>query len=321
MGMKIGLIGYGEVGRIFAEDLSKIGVTLNAFDTKLSNSEGDSLRAHAARHGVHMTGSASEAVFGADLVICAVTAVQTVIAARSCVDGIARNTKHADKYNLHTDRPPHEQSSCSYLDFNSVSPGVKMQCSEIIRHAGGRYVEAAIMTSVPQHRSQVPILLGGPHAQQLLPELTSLGFKASLVSAKFGVSSATTMCRSVIIKGFEAMVIESLTTARAYGVEDKVIASLYETFPGIDWEQQAAYFFQRVIEHGQRRSEEMFECAATVTDVGLTPWSARGSAERDNWISDLAERGVFGDSSQDGFARNEDWRVEADRILQHLKTS
>jgi 3-hydroxyisobutyrate dehydrogenase-like beta-hydroxyacid dehydrogenase len=319
--MKIGLIGYGEVGRIFAEDLSKLGVTLNAFDNKLSDSEGDSLRAHAALHGVHMACSASEAVLAADLVICAVTASQTVIAARSCVDGIARNTKHADKYNLHTDRPPAEQGSCTYLDFNSVSPGVKFQCSEIVQHAGGRYVEAAIMTSVPPYRSQVPILLGGPYAEGLVSELNSLGFKASVASAKFGVSAAATMCRSVIIKGLESMVIESLTTARAYGVEDSVIASLYESFPGIDWEQQAAYFFQRVIEHGKRRSEEMLECAATVSEVGLTPWSATGSAERNAWMADIAERGVFGDPTQAGFARHVDWRIEADRILRHIKAS
>jgi hypothetical protein len=59
-----------------------------------------------------------------------------------------------------------------------------------------------------------------------------------------------------MIKGLEAMVIESFTAARPYGVEDAVIASLHETFPGIDWEKQGAYFFQRVIEHGRRRSEE-----------------------------------------------------------------
>jgi 2-pyrone-4,6-dicarboxylate lactonase len=41
------------------------------------------------------------------------------------------------------------------------------------------------------------------------------------------------MCRSVMIKGLEAMVIESFTAARHYGVEDAVIASLHETFPGI----------------------------------------------------------------------------------------
>ncbi len=78
-----------------------------------------------------------------------------------------------------------------------------------------------------------------------------------------------------MIKGLEAMVIEAFTTARAYGVEDAVLASLKETFPGIDWEKQGAYFFQRVIEHGRRRAEEVREVAETVRDIGLTPWSAR----------------------------------------------
>ena len=76
----------------------------------------------------------------------------------------------------------------------------------------------------------------------------------------------------------EAMVIESFTAARAYGVEDAVLASLKETFPGIDWEKQGAYFFQRVIEHGRRRSEEMFESARTVQETGLPVWSASGTA-------------------------------------------
>jgi Domain of unknown function (DUF1932) len=118
-----------------------------------------------------------------------------------------------------------------------------------------------------------------------------------------------------MIKGLEAMVIESFTTARAYGVEDAVIASLYETFPGIDWEVQGAYFFQRVIEHGRRRSEEVVEVAETVREIGLTPWSARATAERQAWVADRADNGVFGPKMAPGFARSADWRIEADRIL------
>ena len=102
----------------------------------------------------------------------------------------------------------------------------------------------------------------------------TLGFAAKVASDKLGVACATKMCRSVMIKGLEAMVIESFTTARAYGVEDAVLASLDETFPGIDWEKQGAYFFQRVIEHGRRRSEEVREVAETVREIGLAPWSA-----------------------------------------------
>ena len=140
-----------------------------------------------------------------------------------------------------------------------------------------------------------------------------------MASEKLGVASATKMCRSVMIKGLEAMVIESFTTARAYGVEDAVLASLKETFPGIDWEKQASYFFQRVIEHGRRRSEEVREVAETVREAGLTPWSASGTAERQVWMADLADAGLFGAKGTTEFARSADWRVEADRILANVK--
>jgi 3-hydroxyisobutyrate dehydrogenase-like beta-hydroxyacid dehydrogenase len=159
------------------------------------------------------------------------------------------------------------------------------------------------------------MLLGGPHAKAWLPVLESLGFNPKYSSERFGIASATKMCRSVMIKGLEAMCIESLTSARAYGVEDQVIASMYETFPGIDWEKQAAYFFQRVIEHGKRRSEEKFESAKTVYDIGLTPWSAQGTAEKQAWMATLADSGVFGETGLDDFARCANWRIEADRIL------
>jgi 3-hydroxyisobutyrate dehydrogenase-like beta-hydroxyacid dehydrogenase len=127
------------------------------------------------------------------------------------------------------------------------------------------------------------------------------------------------MCRSIMIKGLEAMLIESFTTARHYGVEDAVIASLQETFPGIDWEKQGAYFFQRVIEHGRRRSEEVREVEQTVREAGLEPWSAAGTAERQACMADMADAGVFGARGAPGFARSADWRVEADRFLADIQ--
>ena len=175
------------------------------------------------------------------------------------------------------------------------------------------------MTSVPPYRIRVPLLLGGPGARELAPLLNEIGFDAKVSSDQLGIASATKMCRSIMIKGMEAMVIESFTTARAYGVDDALLASLTETFPSIDWEKQGAYFFQRVIEHGRRRSEEVREVAETVREIGLTPWLAEGTAERQGWVADLADDGLFGTRGTPGFARSADWRVEADRILTEFK--
>jgi 3-hydroxyisobutyrate dehydrogenase-like beta-hydroxyacid dehydrogenase len=297
--MHIALIGYGEVGRILAEDLLPQGHRVTAFDLKLDGEAGNPLREHAAKIDVLLERSHVAAVQGAELVVSAVTASQAVAVAQACATGLEPGT--------------------FFLDFNSASPGAKIDAARIVDATGARYVEGAVMTSIPPYRIKVPLLLGGAHAAALAPLLTGLGFAAQVASDRLGVASATKMCRSVMIKGLEAMVIESFTTARHYCVEDAVIASLQETFPGIDWEKQAAYFFQRVIEHGRRRSEELREVAVTVREAGLEPHSAAGAAERQAWVADLADAGVFGAKGTKAFARSADWRLEADRILEKAR--
>jgi len=295
----IGFVGYGEVGRILAEDLRTQGVQISACDIKLGTRAEATLREHASAYGVELVTAHAELAHRVDFIVSAVTASQAVPVAEACAPGVRKGTW--------------------FLDFNSASPGAKQRAAHLIDDAGGRYVEGAVMTSLPPYRIQVPLLLGGPGATTLRPLLVALGFAPQVASERLGVASATKMCRSVMIKGMEAMVIESLTTARAYGVEDAVLASLKETLPGIDWEKQAAYFFQRVIEHGRRRSEEVREVAETVREIGLTPWSAQGTADRQAWVADLADAGVFGNRNAKEFARSTNWRTEADRILDRIK--
>jgi len=293
----VGLVGYGEVGQILAEDLCARGIAVSAYDVKLDRSDAAApLHTHAAAHGVVLASSHAALAAGVDLVVCAVTASQTLAAADALASGLKRGA--------------------FVLDFNSASPGAKAAAAAAVTRAGGRYVEGAVMTSVPPHRIRVPLLLGGPDAHALEAPLRALGFAPRIASERLGVASATKMCRSVVVKGLEAMLIESLTTARRHGVEDDVLASLRETFPGVDWERQASYFFARVIAHGRRRAEEMREAAQTVREAGLVPWSAEGTAERQAWLADLADAGVFdGDAAAVGVV---DWRVEADRILAAL---
>ena len=291
---RIGLVGYGEVGRILAEDLRSRGLRVVAHDLKLGGPAESPLIEHASRHGVELAGSHAELAAGADLIVSAVTASQAVNVAEACAPAL--------------------RSGAWFLDFNSASPGAKIKAAGAIGGAGGRYVEGAVMTSIPPYRIRVPLLLGGAHAAALTPLLKTLGFDSKLASEKLGVASATKMCRSVMIKGLEAMVIESFTAARAYGVEDQVLASLAETFPGIDWERQGSYFFQRVIQHGRRRAEEMEEAAQTVREIGLEPFSAAGTAKRQAWVADLADAGLMGERD----APRENWRLDADRIIDTL---
>ena len=77
-GWKVGLVGYGEVGRILSEDLRKAGVAVAAYDIKLDDDRAPPLRDHAADIGVRLARSHADLAGQADLIVSAVTASQAV---------------------------------------------------------------------------------------------------------------------------------------------------------------------------------------------------------------------------------------------------
>ena len=275
------------------------GVAVSAYDLKLDLGQGVPLREHAAAHGVRLAASHAALAASADLIVSAVTASQAVPVAQACAPAIRRGAW--------------------FLDFNSASPGAKQRAARLIDAAGGRYVEGAVMTSIPPYRIKVPLLLGGPHAAALLPAARRPGLRGQGRVGKLGIASATKMCRSVMIKGLEAMVIESFTAARAYGVEDALIASLKETFPGIDWETPGCLLLparDRARPPAQRGSARGGRDRARDrpdTVVGRGHGRAPGVDRRPR------RRRRVRRARQPGFARSADWRVEADRILHHAR--
>lgn len=259
----VALIGLGEVGQILAVDLAKAGVgTITAYDILFSDPASVPSRAKGPAEKCATMG---DAVTGRDLVISAVTAASDQAAAEAAA--------------------PFLKPDAFFLDVNSVSPGQKQAGARTINGKGGRYVEAAVMTPFPPKRIASPILLGGPHAAAFLAEAAGLGFSAKLFSDEYGQASATKMCRSVMIKGIEALLTESLLTARHYGVDATVLASLSDLLPVGDWNRLAAYMISRSLEHGKRRAEEMREVAQTVAEAGIAPLMTRACVERQDWAA------------------------------------
>jgi hypothetical protein len=291
----IAIIGYGEVGGIFARGLlgqSGVG-TVTAWDQKFVDQNANAGR-RAANDGMKVAASVLDACMQADLIISAVTASNTLAVAQEVMVHIGNGSL--------------------FLDLNSASPGTKQKAAALIDDAGGHYVEAGVMTSVPPYGIRVPMLLGGAKAVDLAIELTKWGMNAKPVSDQLGVASAIKMCRSVMIKGLEALVIESYTTARFYGVEDYVLPTLQETFPSINWSKQGAYFFSRVVQHGKRRAEEMREAANTVLEAGFNPTLTSAIADKQQWVADKARDGLFADISNEA-----DWREFADILLTNAR--
>jgi 3-hydroxyisobutyrate dehydrogenase-like beta-hydroxyacid dehydrogenase len=98
------------------------------------------------------------------------------------------------------------------------------------------------------------------------------------------------MCRSVIIKGIEGIMMECLLAARHYGVEADVLDSLKDMFPGQDWTTLSGHMIRRSLQHGKRRAEEMREVARTVAEAGVTPHMTAGAVERHDWAAGVGSR-------------------------------
>ncbi|VWC59024.1 NAD(P)-dependent oxidoreductase [Burkholderia lata] len=271
----IAFIGFGEAGGLLGGALAARNVRVAMYDRLLDNAHtAPAMRNRAACLNVRAAPTLADAVRDVRWIISAVTAssdAEVADAVAACI------------------RPGQ-----TFIDINSVSPAMKQHGQQRIEGAGGHYVEAAVMAPVPPYGLAVPMLLGGPQAEAVAYELKALGFNARAVSARVGVASAAKMCRSVMIKGIEALTVECLGAARAYGADALVLASLRQTF-----DQFAAapdlpgYLISRVAEHGRRRAAEMREVCETLREGGIAPeMSAACARVQDCFVDRMAERGL-----------------------------
>ena len=152
------------------------------------------------------------------------------------------------------------------------------------------------MSPIGPRRIASPVLVGGPHAREFVPLARSLGFTGlEFCSDSIGRAAATKLCRSVVVKGMESLLVEALVAARHYGVEAAVIASLANVLPHPDWAEQAHYMVSRSLRHGVRRAEEMREAAETVAGAGIEPWMSAACARRQAWGPEITGKPAEGE--------------------------
>lgn len=293
---RIALIGFGEVGQRFGREFAETGkFQLATYDILFNNSpQGAALRDKARALGIEACASAAAAAEGAEIVFSAVTAT----AARDVAEEAAT----------------YLQPGQYFVDINSVSPETKRADAEAVGRAGANYVECAVMAPVAPYGLKVPILLGGKSGTALAAILNPVGMRMEVASEIVGQASAIKMCRSIMIKGIEALAVECFLTSRRYGVEETIIASLEETFPQMDWEKLAGYLIGRVVQHGRRRAAEMREVSDTERAIGLEPIMAAAAARRQDWLADEVAKAPALKELED-----EQWRQVLDHLIAKLK--
>jgi 3-hydroxyisobutyrate dehydrogenase-like beta-hydroxyacid dehydrogenase len=249
--LRIALIGFGEVGRRFADDLmGKPGLSLSAFDILRNDvARSAAYECAAAERNVDARETARAACEGADLIVSAVTAAAAEEVAAEA-SGFLREGQ-------------------IFFDINSAAPSTKRRASAHLANTGAGYVEGAVMAPVKKPGIGVSILAGGIRAEEVAERLNPFGFRITPVSREIGQASATKLCRSIMIKGLEVLMVDCAKASEHFEVKDSVFASLGETFPSIDWHALSEDMKERVATHGKRRSEEMREAGEMLADAGF----------------------------------------------------
>ena len=271
----IGFIGFGEAGSHIANGLRTAGLErLFAFDLR-------DVRERAAQCRTTVMESSATLAGSSDVVIAAVTASSALEAAIEIA--------------------PFLKTHHQYVDTNSVSPALKQEIDVVIRQTGAEFVEAAVMAPVPPYGHRVPMLLGGNGADRFAETMSPFGMRLEVLHGNVGAAAAVKMCRSIVVKGLEALLFECVLGASRYDADDRVFASLNESFPGIDWKKLADYMIGRTVIHGERRAHEMDEVAETLRDIGIDPIMAEATARRQAWSAELGLKAKFGAEGPAGY--------------------
>lgn len=292
--MKIAFIGMGEAGSALVKGWGNArSGEISAYDIKLDDPvSAAEIKARCTDLGIKCCDSLGQALVGADLIFCTVTADQAVDAAKAAA--------------------PELGQGAIWCDMNSCAPSSKQLSAEVIEAAGGRYVDVAVMSPVHPKLNMVPLLVAGPHAVDTAELLESLPMSPRVIDGPVGAASSIKMIRSIMVKGLEALTAECTLAAVAAGVEEEVLGSLIKSHPGTDWDAQAAYNFERSIVHGVRRAAEMEEVVKTLSDLGLPGDMARSTVL---WQRRIAHTGVTAPKD----ARAAGAKVLADILLPEVR--
>lgn len=279
--LTIALIGFGEGGSAIARGLcgadgwrgqARPGDNrprrVIAIDTALDiDDRGHALGDAARRLDVAIARDYTAALREADLVFSAVPGEDALAAATSAA--------------------PLLKPGALYLDLCTVTGRMAEADRAVLEVAGVRYVDVAVMGSFLGHGHKAPMLLAGADAAATAAWMRDNGFAVTVLGPKPGSASAVKMMRSVMMKGIEALAVESFVAARRQGILEEVL----DCFGDLDLEtfrQYAARLVTTHVVHARRRWEEMALVERTLIETGVEPLMTRAIAQSHKRTVDAA---------------------------------
>jgi 3-hydroxyisobutyrate dehydrogenase-like beta-hydroxyacid dehydrogenase len=160
------------------------------------------------------------------------------------------------------------------IDANAVSPAT---ATEIGRVIGGRWADGGIVGPPPRTPGTTRIYLSGPHADEAAQLFAGSALGAVVLPGDPVAASALKMAYAAWTKGSSALLVATMETAGAYGIEAALRAEWDLSQPALAQRLERAQASGRA--KGWRWVGEMHEIAATFADGGQPPGFHQAAAE------------------------------------------
>ncbi len=244
--MSVAILGLGEAGSHFANDLINLDVVVFGFDPALKR---------YVHPKVQLMRSNAEAARHADLIfsVNVATVAEEVAAEVSTV---------AHKGQV-------------YAEMNTASPQQKRGVAKILAHTGALVADVAIMAPVPPKGLKTPFLTSGPGALKFLELLKPYHSDTTVLNETVGDAATHKLLRSIVYKGFAAVIGEAITASQAMGLEKYMREQIASLIDGND------ALIDRFIEgskmHALRRSHELEAVVEMLKDNRVDPVMSRAT--------------------------------------------
>ena len=183
-----------------------------------------------------------------------------------------------------------------YVDANAVSPSTTQTVGAVVEASGATFVDGGIIGSPPPAAGSTRLYLSGAAASRVAEIFEGTELGPVVLTDELGVASALKMAYAAWTKGSAALLLASLSAARAGGVEQALRQEWELSQPGLLRRAEGAA--AAAATKGWRWVGEMQEIAATLAASDLPEGFHQAAAE------------VFSRSGHDGSAAADDGTLE-----------
>jgi 3-hydroxyisobutyrate dehydrogenase-like beta-hydroxyacid dehydrogenase len=264
--MKLGFIGFGEVGFELARGLNKEGVSeIVAFDPMAKDSQYGKLVSDRAREAcADVLRTSLDVVQQADIIISVVPGSKALQVALDIVPVIT-----GDKI---------------YVDVSTSPTTTKKRIAEALWTKGARFVDAALMGGLSVYHHKVPTLVSGSGSDEFIRLLTPYGMSMTKVSDVAGDAIAIKLVRSIAMKGLASLAVETLEAAVALNVQSEVLKSISATLTSAPFDETLDWLVTASAIHAERQVHEMQDVMIMMKEIDVEPTMTDATTKRLEWL-------------------------------------